>query len=219
MSAITSLAGLGSYSVLVPNGLKRYYGGGDFHFITCCCYHRKPWVNSARRRDLFLSILEQARRRYRFVVLGYVVMPEHFHLLISEPEEGDPSKVMQVVKQRFAQRVLRWRRKRRVEQAWLWKSGPEHVWQARFYDFNVWSERKRVEKVRYMHRNPVKRGLVMEPEQWAWSSFRDYLHGQTGKVQVNDTGVMKLRVRRPAAGVLSAPAPCKERKERATLQS
>ena len=119
-----------------------------------------PWLNSARRRDLFLSILEQARRRYRFVVLGYVVMPEHFHLLIGEPEEGDPSKVMQVVKQRFAQRVLRWRRKRRVEQAWLWKSGPEHVWQARFYDFNIWCERKRVEKVRYMHRNPVKRGLV-----------------------------------------------------------
>ncbi len=68
-----------------------------------------------------------------------------------------------------------------------------------FYDFNVWSERKRVEKLRYMHRNPVKRGLVMKPEQWAWSSFRDYLYGQTGKVQVNDTGVMKLRVRKAAA--------------------
>jgi putative transposase len=210
---------MSSYSVLVPNGLKRYYGGGDFHFITCCCYHRKPWLNSARRRDLFVSILEQARRRYRFVLLGYVVMPEHFHLLISEPEEGDPSKVMQVVKQRFAQWVLRARRKRNVEQAWLWKSGPEHVWQARFYDFNVWSERKRVEKLRYMHHNPVKRGLVMEPEQWRWSSFRDYFYGQTGKVRVNDTDVMKLRVRRPAARAMSAPAPCKERKERATPQS
>jgi putative transposase len=184
----------------MPAGLKRYYGGGDLHFITCSCYHRKPWLNSARRRDLFLTILEQARQRYRFVVLGYVVMPEHFHLLVTEPQEGDPSKLMQVVKQRFAQRVLRRsRRKRNGSQASLWDPGPTHVWQARCYDFNVWTERKRVEKLRYMHRNPVKRGLVTEPEQWPWSSFRDYLYGQTGKVQVNDTGVMKMRLRNPAA--------------------
>jgi hypothetical protein len=58
------------------------------------------------------------------------------------------------------------------------------VWQKRFYDFNVWSERKRVEKLRYMHRNPVKRGLVERPEQWKWSSFRAYLYGETGPVRV-----------------------------------
>jgi putative transposase len=92
---------------------------------------------------LFLSILEEARQRYRFVVLGYVVMPEHFHLLISEPPVGDPSMVMQVVKQRFAQRVLRRsRQKRNADQGWLWEPGPVHVWQARFYDFNVWTEHK-----------------------------------------------------------------------------
>jgi putative transposase len=127
-------------------------------------------------------------------------MPEHFHLLISEPQQGDPSKVMQLVKQLYAQRVLRRvRRKRNLDQASLWDLGSVHVWQARFYDFNVWTEHKRVEKLRYMHRNPVKRGLVTEPEQWRWSSFRDYLHGQTGKVRVNDTDLMKMRVRKPAA--------------------
>jgi putative transposase len=147
-----------------------------------------------------VSILEKVRQSYRFVVLGYVVMPEHFHLLISEPQEGDPSKVMQLVKHLYAQRVLhRSRRKRKDGQGSLWDPGPVHVWQARFYDFNVWTERKRVEKLRYMHRNPVKRGLVTEPEQWPWSSFRDYLYGQMGKVRVNDTGVMKMRLRKPAA--------------------
>jgi putative transposase len=184
----------------VPQGLKRYYGAGDAHFITCSCYHHQPWLNSASRRDLFLSILEETRQRYRFVVLGYVVMPEHFHLLISEPQVGDPSKVMQVVKQRFAQRVLRRsRRKRNADQSSLWEPGPVHVWQARFYDFNVWKKHKRVEKLRYMHRNPVKRGLVTEPQQWPWSSFRDYLCGQTGRVRVNDTSLMKMRRRPPAA--------------------
>ena len=103
-------------------------------------------------------------QRYRFVVVGYVVMPEHFHLLISEPQEVTPSVVMQALKLGFARRVL----------AGMRSDAPLHVWQRRFYDFNVWTERKRIEKLRYMHRNPVKRGLVDKPESWKWSSFRFY---------------------------------------------
>jgi putative transposase len=72
--------------------LKRYYGAGNLHFITCSCYRRQPWLGTAHRRDLFLTVLEQVRRRYQFVVGGYVVMPEHIHLLISEPEVKTPSK-------------------------------------------------------------------------------------------------------------------------------
>ena len=60
--------------------LKRYYGAGDLHFITCSCYRRQPWLSTPRRRDLFLTVLEQVRRRYHFVVAGYVVMPEPIHL-------------------------------------------------------------------------------------------------------------------------------------------
>jgi putative transposase len=59
----------------MPRGLKRYYGSGDLHFITCSCYHRQPLLATIRRRDLFLQVLERMRRRYRFVVLGCVVMP------------------------------------------------------------------------------------------------------------------------------------------------
>jgi putative transposase len=58
------------------------------------------------------------------------------------------------------------------------------VWQKRFYDFNVRTEQKQIEKLRYMHRNPVKRGLVEKPEEWEWSSFRSYLLGETGLVRV-----------------------------------
>jgi REP element-mobilizing transposase RayT len=107
---------------------------------------------------------------------------------------------MQLVKQLYAQRVVpRTRRKRSEDQSSPRESEAVHVWEARFYDFNVWTEHKRVEKLRYMHRNPVKRGLVTEPEQWIWSSFRDYLFGQTGTVRVNDTDIMKMRVGTPAA--------------------
>ena len=69
----------------MPRGLHRSYGAHHLHFITCSCYRRLPFLNSAHSRDRFLSILEQTRQRYRFVVVGYVVMPEHIHLLITEP--------------------------------------------------------------------------------------------------------------------------------------
>src|SRR5271155_3260564 len=81
----------------MPRGLHRSYGAHHLHFITCSCYRRLPLLRSARSRDRFLSVLDQTRKRYRFVVVGYVVMPEHIHLLLSEPEVGNPSTVMQVL--------------------------------------------------------------------------------------------------------------------------
>ena len=74
----------------MPTGLRRYYGDDHLHFLTCSCYHRQRCLGSATGRDLFLRIFEQARQRYRFVVVGYVVMPDHIHLLISEPERARP---------------------------------------------------------------------------------------------------------------------------------
>jgi REP element-mobilizing transposase RayT len=117
----------------VSNHPKRYYGSHDLHFINCSCYRRIP--DRPQRRDLFLTVLEQVRQRYTFVVVGYIVVPDHIHLLIGEPEKGDPSKVMQAVKQGFSRRVLKSMRKRRVaEQQELFAVGAEHVWQKRFYD-------------------------------------------------------------------------------------
>ena len=75
------------------------------------------------------------------------------------------------------------------------ETGPRHIWQRRFYDFNVWTEKKRIEKIRYMHDNPVKRGLVEEPEQWVWSSFRQYFLGERGPVVINDWDVLKMKIR------------------------
>ena len=57
-------------------------------------------------------------------------------------------------------------------------------WQARYYDLNVHNEKKRVEKLRYMHRNPVKRGLVEIPEDWPWSSYRHYATGVEETVEI-----------------------------------
>jgi REP-associated tyrosine transposase len=152
---------------IVRNPLERRYGQHHLHFITCSCYQRKPLLGTTRRRDVFLEILADVRSQRGFFLVGYVVMPEHVHLLISEPPNSTPSTIMQVVKQRVARAART-------------KDG-EPFWQRRFYDFNVWTRKKRFEKLHYMHMNPVKRGLVADPGQWAWSSYRYYQYGEPGK--------------------------------------
>jgi len=157
----------------MPKGLRRFYGANDLHFITCSCYRRQPILGTAARRNLFLETLEQTRQQYRVVIVGYVVMPEHVHLLMTEPDYGTPSTVMQMLKQGFARSLHR-------------LVGPiGQVWQERFYDFNVWSEKKEKEKLAYIHRNPVQRGLVAQPDEWKWSSFRAYAYHEPGPVRIN----------------------------------
>src|ERR1700674_1164748 len=187
---VTVISSSRIYSKRMTKGLHRYYGNNDLHFITCSCYHRQPQLDTPERRDLFLSILEETRQKYRFVVHGYVIMPEHFHLLMTEPERGDPSVVMKVLKERFTKKL---RAKGGTAGAPLIapfamsgspRPEPTPIWQKRFYDFNVRTEEKHIEKLRYIHRNPVKRGLVDFPEQWEWSSFRSYVYQETGPVRV-----------------------------------
>jgi putative transposase len=122
--------------------LERRYGMGHLHFITCSCFRRKPRLGTERARDVFLSILNDVRERYDFALLGYVVMPEHIHLLISEPKVGTPTTVMQVLKQRVSRAMHGRRRRKRTPpgQMRLWDDGPARkrppFWQRRFYDFN-----------------------------------------------------------------------------------
>lgn len=83
----------------------RFYGCGDLHFITFSCYRRLPFLATWSRRDMFLRALEKVAREYRVGVVGYVVMPEHIHLLLSEPERDDLSTVIKALKQSVSRRV------------------------------------------------------------------------------------------------------------------
>ncbi len=198
-SSVTAKSSRFCYIVPMPTDLHRYYGAGYSHFITTSCYQRRPLLAAPRSRDLFLEVLEQVRQRHQFVVVGYVVMPEHVHLLLSEPERGNPSLVLAALKQTFAHRLLGELRAQTGAQAdalWSTPLAVAHVWQRRFYDFVVFTENKRVEKLRYMHHNPVQRGLVLEPQQWLWSSFRHYVYGELGPVLVNETRSAELRIRK-----------------------
>jgi putative transposase len=174
------------------NQLRRYYGRGDLHFITFSCYRRQPLLGSPRARDRFLKILDDVRSQYKFLLLGYVIMPEHVHLLVSEPAKGDPSKVLQVLKQKVSRALHDRRRKPRPEQSSLDFPPSETrvgaLWQRRFYDFNVWSSEKLKEKLEYMHANPVKRKLVVHPKDWPWSSWGYYTKGEAGLIRIDPLG-------------------------------
>ena len=121
-------------------------------------------------RNEFEHTLDRVRRWYGLYVVGYVVMPEHVHLLLTEPERGSLAVAVQMLKQIVSRRVVHARRTR--------------FWQPRYYDFNVWSAEKRVEKLKYIHWNPVRRGLVENPEDWEWSSYRHYLYREEGLVEI-----------------------------------
>jgi len=140
----------------------------------------------------FEVALEWSRRQYDFYVIGYVVMPEHVHLLISEPERGPLASAVQAIKQSVARRLI---------------GDSPHFWQARYYDFNVWTKKKRIEKLKYIHRNPVKRGLVEKPEDWRWSSFRNYATGEEGVVEVESPATGRKRERMGTVPRLKTTAP------------
>jgi putative transposase len=101
-------------------------------------------------------------------------------LLLSEPELGTVATALKAIKQSVARKLV---------------GKGEHFWQARYYDFNVRTEKKRIEKLRYMHRNPVKRGLVEKPEDWRWSSFRHYVTGEEGTVEIESPWTGRKRER------------------------
>src|SRR6266851_6128022 len=111
-----TLSGVGKgwgFLLFMPRRLKRYHGRGDLHFITFSCYERRALLGTVCARNLFLKILEQVRRRCAAGIVGYVVMSEHVHLLLSEPKKGTLAKLLQVLKQRVS-RAMRGRRVRRV---------------------------------------------------------------------------------------------------------
>jgi putative transposase len=157
----------------MPSNLKRHQSTGQDHFITFTCYKRRPLLTTEQACTTFESLLEQQRIRHNFHVYAYVVMPNHVHLLLSEPPETALSKVLNVLKTQTSRQLT--------------TKDDTPFWQARYYDLNIFTWPKFREKRIYIHRNPVAEGLVLEPEHWPWSSFRHYMTGESGRVSITKT--------------------------------
>jgi putative transposase len=163
---VNMVAGLDSP---MPSGLKRFQKAEALHFITFSCFHRLPLLEAPGARETVEDVLERTRARHQARIYAYVLMPEHVHLLMSEPPTILVAQFLKAVKQ-ITSRKLRGQRQK--------------FWQERYYDSNVRGENDRSQVIRYIHRNPVVRYLVEKPGDWAWSSFRHYETGVKGTVEI-----------------------------------
>lgn len=165
---------------------RRIYTPGQMQFITASTYRRTPLFLSGRFCRCFVQRLEEVRREEHFRLAGWVLMPDHFHLLIRpEPAQAVPL-IMKALKEETARRILKILRQN-LHHPWCCKTLTRlqlpssvhdqsnfRLWQRRFYPFNIFTEKKFQEKLDYMHVNPVKAGLVSSPGEWPWSSWRFY---------------------------------------------
>jgi putative transposase len=166
----------------MPSRLKRYQQTGQAHFLTFSCHRREPRLRSPERCDLFVEKLEQARQRFGLRIYAYVVMPEHIHLLLSEPDRGSLAGAIQSLKLSVTRSI-----------SGVGTTEPARFWEKRYYDRNIRNHEEFVEKLRYIHRNPVQRGLVERPEDWPWSSFRHYATGEIGVVEIESGWTARRR--------------------------
>ena len=158
----------------MPRGLVRFQESGTSHFVTFSCDDRQMYFNSPEICDLFVDRLESMRRRFVMRVYGYVVMPEHVHLLMSEPEQALLADALHFLKLSFTKQLNHREESERTGS----------FWEKRYHDRHVRDAEEFQAKLRYLHRNPVKRGLVPEAIDWKWSSFRHYALREIGVVEI-----------------------------------
>jgi putative transposase len=147
--------------------LKHFDGLGSVRFITFSTYRREPILLDERLCRILLLQIQSARRKYRFQLLAYVIMPEHVHLLIHPPDDVKIGRVVGEIKSLTAREYFAAARKS--------SSGVTRIlWQKRCYDHNCRNERAIQEKIDYCHNNPVNRRLVTSAGDWNWSSYRAF---------------------------------------------
>ncbi|HEV2485903.1 MAG TPA: transposase [Terracidiphilus sp.] len=162
----------------MPYGLKRFQKAEALHFITFSCFHRLPLLDAPEPKNTIETVLEQTRARHQAKIFAYVLMPEHVHLLINEPPSILVAQFLKAVKQITSRKL----------------SGQhEKFWQERYFDRNIRGEAARSEVIRYIHRNPVKRGLAVSPGDYRWSSFNLYATGIRGVVEIESEWTARLR--------------------------
>ena len=167
----------------VEKHCKRYNVPGHGHELTFSCYRRLPLLSHSLFCDDLADAVRLAQQTHSFDVWAYVFMPEHLHLLIWPRQEVySVSAILKSIKQSVSRKAIRWLRQHRPDMIERLATGQKHetlrFWQdGGGYDRNIFTHAAALCSVRYIHSNPVKRGLVQWPHQWYYSSYRQ-MHGQ-----------------------------------------
>lgn len=174
---------------LMPKHSPKVYGKGHLHFITCRFFEGNQRFAVAKHRDLFAQLLEELRAKFHFQVVGYALMPDHFDLLMTEPANVTVDNLIDTLRKRYGRRYNNSAR------------STDQVWETRYQDLHVHDPARIQERLRFMHEEPVKAGLVKEPSEWDWSSARFYAGKDTGR----DVGVLTIDPAIDPRGIITQP--------------
>jgi putative transposase len=173
----------------MPTRLHRYDIPGHTHFLTFSCYYRLAFFWHDAIKQIAIDGLRRIQLKFRICLVGYVIMPEHMHLLIypHPKDEHSPvpiSKLLHAFKKYVGYEGKKHLRRIGGDDGKLWSAALSRwlgankpLWQTRGYDFNIDRHETLIEKLHYCHKNPVTRKLVADPADWPWSSYRFYEFG------------------------------------------
>lgn len=145
---------------------RRYYIPGSAVFITQVVQNREPSFNNANHVSLLRQILRNVKELHPFVMLGYVFLADHFHMIIQPTGKDNFSRVMHSLKTNFTREYKR--------QLGLSTSQSMKFWQKRFWDHVIRDDRDLENHLHYIHLNPVKHGYVKNPRSWPDSSYIEW---------------------------------------------
>ncbi len=141
---------------------RRVHGEGTYvHYVTFSCYKRRRFLNPDVCKKIVLGTLDAQLTRQRGVCVGFVIMPNHVHALLWFGEEAQISLAMNKWKELSSRNIAKVCREQ-FAAYWARLGGETAIWQRRYYGFNIYSERKIIEKLNYMHNNPIRAGLVKD---------------------------------------------------------
>ncbi len=147
--------------------LRHFDDEGTARFVTFNCYRNLPALDNCRAKEIVVKYIDNAREKHHFKLLGYVIMPNHVHLVVHPPAEMKLGLVIGEIKSRVARQWF--------GETMIASSAEKRVfWQRRCYDHNCRTLSSAIEKINYCHANPVNKGLVKEMGEWIWSSYSWY---------------------------------------------
>ena len=186
-----------SYILPVPK-LRHYDNLNTARFVTFSCYRRLQLLVHSQVIRTFLETVSTTRNEHRFRLLGYVIMPEHVHLVLHPSDGTKLGPLIGMIKSKAAAQIIAEGIMELPGSCRIHRNGVERrvFWQPRCYDHNCRSEATVIEKINYCHNNPVSRGLVAEPAGWKWSSNNWYMGERDVPLAIDDLERISNELRR-----------------------
>jgi putative transposase len=172
---------------------RRYNDSGHAHALTFCCFQRRPFLSKDRSRQWVIDAIAKAREKHRLHLWGYVVMPEHVHILLwPESPIYSISQILTTIKQSVSKRSLLFVRQyapgflKQMEDRQPNGTPNYRFWQrGGGYDRNLTEPTTIWAEIDYMHNNPIRRGLCARVTDWIWSSAIEFEHPGKGLLRLD----------------------------------